>query len=117
MLGFAETWRGSRDGQTLNWVNLKVPDGEEYIEFMLHSAKPHDAGSDHHICLMVPSVEKAAAELAMRPYNRPLQPRTGINRKRQLNLFDADGTRTELMEASTVDGKPAPAAYAPPPIP
>jgi lactoylglutathione lyase len=41
--------------------------------------------------------------------------RTGTNRKRQLNLFDPDGTRSELMEPKTVDGKPVPPATAPPP--
>jgi lactoylglutathione lyase len=46
-------------------------------------------------------------------YTRPLEIRTGVNRKRQLNLFDPDGTRVELMEPNTVDGKPAPYATAP----
>ena len=39
----------------------------------------------------------------------------GTNRKRQLNLFDADGTRVELMEPRTVDGQPVPPSTAPPP--
>jgi len=41
--------------------------------------------------------------------------RTGTNRKRQMNLFDPDGTRTELMEPRTVDGKPAVSSTAPAP--
>jgi len=41
--------------------------------------------------------------------------RTGVNRKRQLNLFDPDGTRVELMEPKTIDGAPAPSSTAPPP--
>jgi lactoylglutathione lyase len=40
----------------------------------------------------------------------------GVNKKRQINLFDPDGTRVELMEANTVDGKPAPSSTAPPPV-
>jgi lactoylglutathione lyase len=48
-------------------------------------------------------------------YERPLEIRTGINRRRQLNLFDPDGTRTELMEPVTVDGNPAPPSQAPAP--
>ena len=35
ILGFSEIWRGSSSGTQLSWVNLKVPDGEDYIEFML----------------------------------------------------------------------------------
>jgi lactoylglutathione lyase len=44
-----------------------------------------------------------------------LEIRTGTNRKRQLNLYDPDGTRLELMEPHTVDGKPAPPSTAAPP--
>ena len=114
ILGFEETWKGSRDGKKLDWVNLKVPDGNDYIEFMMYDKlpAPNARGVQHHICLEVPNMDKALADLKQRPaietYTRPLEIRTGINRKRQLNLFDPDGTRTELMEPSTIDGKPAP---------
>jgi len=42
---------------------------------------------------------------------------TGVNQKRQINLYDPDGTRIELMEPNTVDGKPAPNSAAPVPHP
>jgi hypothetical protein len=48
-------------------------------------------------------------------YTRAIAIQTGVNRKRQINLYDPDGTRIELMEANTVDGKPAPSSTAPPP--
>jgi lactoylglutathione lyase len=48
-------------------------------------------------------------------YERTIEARTGVNRKRQVNLFDPDGTRVELMEANTVDGQPAPSSTLPPP--
>jgi hypothetical protein len=41
----------------------------------------------------------------------------GVNGKRQANLFDPDGTRVELMEPVTEDGKPVPSSAAPPPPP
>jgi lactoylglutathione lyase len=119
VLGFEETWRGSRDGKILNWVNLKVPDGEDYIELMLHDPvpEPKARGVAHHICLAVPDMDAAAerlkARVAKTGYTRPLEIRTGINRRRQLNLYDPDGTRIELMEPHTVDGKPAASSNAP----
>ena len=62
---------------------------------------------------------KAVAELesraARRAYARSIEVRTGINRKRQVNLFDPDGTRVKLMEPGTVDGQPAPPSTLPPP--
>jgi lactoylglutathione lyase len=121
ILGFREIWRGSSNGKTLSWVNLKVPDGGDYIEFMLYHdlPAPDQRGVEHHICLQAPDVAAALAKLEARPYrigySRVLEVRTGINRRRQLNLFDPDGTRTELMEPVTVDGKLAAPSDAPPP--
>ena len=75
----------------------------------------------NHICLVVPDIENAVAALRARPaykaYGREIEIRTGVNRKRQANLFDPDGTRVELMEPKTVDGKPTPPSTAPPPMP
>ena len=121
ILGFRETWRGSRDGKTLDWVNLQLPDGDDYIEFMLYGElpAPDKRGSQHHICLVVPDIEAAAGVIRSRAakagYTRPIETRTGINRKRQLNLYDPDGTRSELMEPGTVDGTPTPSSPALPP--
>jgi catechol 2,3-dioxygenase-like lactoylglutathione lyase family enzyme len=121
ILGFKETWRGSSSGTVLSWVNLKVPDGDDYVEFMLMKEEPAPTlrGSAHHLCLQVPDVEASIATLKARPYfsnyDRPLVVRTGINRKRQANVFDPDGTRTELMDPNTIDGKPTPPSTAPPP--
>jgi catechol 2,3-dioxygenase-like lactoylglutathione lyase family enzyme len=121
VLGFKETWRGSKSGQVLSWVNLKVPDGDDYIEFMLYKDEPAptERGGAHHLCLQVPDVTAAVAKLKAKPYygvyGRPIEIHVGINRKRQANLFDPDGTRTEIMEPSTIDGKPTPPSTAPPP--
>jgi lactoylglutathione lyase len=121
ILGFQETWRGSSTGTVLSWINMHVPDGNDGIEFMLYKnlPAPDQRGTAHHFCLEVPSVSDALATLQGRPYaktyDRPLAPQTGINRRRQLGVYDPDGTRTELMEPETVDGKPAVSSTAPPP--
>jgi catechol 2,3-dioxygenase-like lactoylglutathione lyase family enzyme len=121
VLGFRETWRGSRDGHALDWVNLQTPDGEDYVEFMLYRDLPAETsrGSQHHLCLVVSDIAAASATLRARVaragYARPLEIRTGINRKRQMNLYDPDGTRSEVMEPQTIDGKPAPSSSARPP--
>jgi catechol 2,3-dioxygenase-like lactoylglutathione lyase family enzyme len=123
VLGLTETWRGSRSGTELSWVNLRVPDGQDYLELMLYGALPPPVarGSQHHICLEVSDIEEARARLLERrevgSYAGPLEIRVGTNRKRQLNLFDPDGTRIELMEPGTVDGQPVPSSTAPPPHP
>jgi catechol 2,3-dioxygenase-like lactoylglutathione lyase family enzyme len=125
VLGFHETWRGSSDGRELSWVNLQVPDGKDYIELMLYANKPSGFGTKNHISLVVPDMQKAIAEIESRPayktylatYGRPLDMHVGKNGKRQVNLYDPDGTRVELMEAHTVDGKPVAPSTAPAPPP
>jgi lactoylglutathione lyase len=122
ILGFEEFWRGSaRDSETLSWVNLRVPDGETYVEFMLYQQEPAPdrRGVQHHICLEVEDAAKAVERLEQRPYRntyeQKIEIRTGVNRRRQVNLFDPDGTRIELMESNTVDGKPPEPSKLPPP--
>ena len=121
ILGFTEFWRGSSTGKVLSWINLKVPDGDDYIELMLSAQQPDPThrGTAHHICLQVPDVRASVAALEAKPYfqayGRTIDSHTGINRKRQANLYDPDGTRIELMEPDTIDGKPTPASTAPAP--
>lgn len=121
VLGFTETWRGSSKGDVLSWVNLKMPDSPDYVEFMLEKTEPEPTkrGSQHHVCLRVESVAGAVAQVKASPgmasYSRTIDEHLGINRKRQANLFDPDGTRVELMEPVTVDGKVTPSSTAPPP--
>jgi catechol 2,3-dioxygenase-like lactoylglutathione lyase family enzyme len=119
ILGFHEIWRGSRDGKVLSWTNMQAPDGDDYIEFMLYKdlPEPDKRGTQHHICLVTPDIEQAKTKLEARTglYTKPMEIRTGTNRKRQMNLYDPDGTRIELMEPATIDGKPTPSSDAPPP--
>jgi len=123
ILGFKEFWRGSGSGKMLSWVNMRVPEGDDYLEFMLYNKLPEpDArGGKNHVSLMVPDAQKAVDELKKSAsgglYNKEIEIQTGVNRKRQVNLFDPDGTRIELMEPNTVDGNPEPSSTAPPPRP
>ena len=122
ILGFVETWRGGA-GKTLSWVNLRVPEGEDYVEFMLYSKAPTKDVmlTKHHICLEVPDVAKVRAILQGRKLpigcKEPEAMKTGVNGKRQINTYDPDGTRVEIMEPGTVNGKPIPPSQAPPPAP
>ena len=61
VLGFKETWRGGRDPKVLSWINLRVPDGTDYIELMLYSKLPATYGTQNHTSLVVPDIQKAVA--------------------------------------------------------
>ncbi|MCL2098034.1 MAG: VOC family protein [Bacteroidales bacterium] len=119
VLGFEEVWRGGPN-EKVTWVHLKTPEGNETIEFMLYESDPSwdRMGSMNHICLEVKDVEIAKAILDMRTYpegcRTPSGVNTGINRKRQVNYYNIDGTRVEIMEENTIDGVPTPSHNKPP---
>jgi lactoylglutathione lyase len=115
ILGCQEIHRGSQDGKFLTWVNMKVPDGEDYVEFMLYDTMPglRQLGVLHHIGLVGPDMGKAAAVLESQPgrkaYTRPID----IRGRRQIQVYDPDGTRTEIMEPVPADA-PRVSSTAPP---
>ena len=104
VLGLEEIWRGGGDPARTSWVNMRVPDGTDYVEYMLNDKPPtrEQLGSQHHACLLVPDIQAAWESVRARTpaaARAGLQrPRIGRNNKWQLNLFDRDGTRVELME-------------------
>ncbi|CAN5815583.1 hypothetical protein BH11BAC3_BH11BAC3_16720 [soil metagenome] len=120
ILGFKEIWRGGKDAKNVTWVNLQVPDGKDYIELMLYDKEQSEEnmGVLNHICLEVADVTVSAATLANKTLPQGCKQttamKTGINKKRQINCFDIDGTRVEIMESKTIDGQPAPSSAAPP---
>ena len=118
ILGFREFWRGTADGKAASYANLMVPEGCDYVEFMLGPPPtPERYGTVYHIALEVADMDAAVARLkgnpAIKDYKRPLEVHVGRNHKKQCNLFDPDGTRVELMEDHTVDGMPSPMTHLP----
>jgi catechol 2,3-dioxygenase-like lactoylglutathione lyase family enzyme len=109
ILGFSETWRGGRPEGVINWINMRVPDGTDYLEYMLYPSAPptrRQLGSAHHVALLVPDMQQALETVRSRTAaddpNHRANPNIGTNNRWQLNLFDPDGTRVELMEPWTV---------------
>lgn len=67
ILGFQETWRGGRDPNELSWINMRVPDGTDYIELMLYRKLPETYGTSNHIAIKVPDANGAVTALDARP--------------------------------------------------
>ena len=107
-LGFGEIWRGGRPEGAVNWINMRVPDGTDYLEYMLMTAAPdrRQLGTAHHLALLVPDIQTALetvrARTAPDEANHRAVPQIGVNRRWQLNVYDPDGTRIEFMEPWTV---------------
>jgi lactoylglutathione lyase len=108
-LGFSETWRGGRPEGTTSWINMRVPDGTDYLEYMLYPGAPpsrQQLGSAHHVALLVQDIQLALETVRARTRpgdrNHRATPAIGVNNRWQLNVFDPDGTRVEFMEPWTV---------------
>jgi hypothetical protein len=59
---------------------------------MLYRNEPDKFGTKNHISLVVPDVAKSVSTLEARPafktYGKELKLATGVNQKRQVNLYD-----------------------------
>ncbi len=101
ILGFHVYWHGGRKDDETSWVNMQVPDGTDWIEYMLNvpaNADHHTRGVMNHIALGVPDIHAAEAQLRKNGWSGNEQPKIGRGGKWQLNLYDPDDTRVELME-------------------
>jgi len=101
ILGFHVYWHGGmKDGED-NWVDMQVPDGTDWIEYMLGvspNASDKTLGVMNHIALGVPDIHAAQAQLVKNGWKPTEEPKIGRDGKWQLNLYDPDETRVELME-------------------
>jgi len=101
ILGFHVYWHGGmKDGED-NWVDMQVPDGTDWIEYMLRvspDASHKTLGVMNHIALGVPDIHAAQQQLIKNGWKGTEEPKIGRDGKWQLNLYDPDETRVELME-------------------
>jgi catechol 2,3-dioxygenase-like lactoylglutathione lyase family enzyme len=108
ILGFHLYWQGGNPDTRIDWVMMQVPNGTDWIEYMLYlPAHPTLAqlGSANHLAPGVTSV----AELQKKLESRGWKPQPGKNSqvlgvdgKMQLDLTDPDGTRIEFMEFTPI---------------
>jgi catechol 2,3-dioxygenase-like lactoylglutathione lyase family enzyme len=107
ILGFRPYWHGGmKDGET-DWVALQVPDGTDWLEYMLNQPQHPDlrlTGVMNHISLGVGDMKKAQAILESHNWKPQADEKAqmGKDGKWQLNVFDPDLTRVELMELKPV---------------
>ena len=103
ILGFHIYWHGGMQPDHTDWVAMQVPDGTDWLEFMLNvEANPslQLTGVMNHISLGVRNMKAAQAKLeahGWKPHGEE-HAQMGKDGKWQLNLFDPDQTRVELME-------------------
>jgi catechol 2,3-dioxygenase-like lactoylglutathione lyase family enzyme len=107
ILGFRPYWHGGMTDDKTEWISMQVPDGTDWIEFMVNQPEPADlrlTGIMNHISLGVPDIKKAQATLESRGWkpHGDEKAQLGKDGKWQLNLYDHDLVRVELMEFKPV---------------
>jgi catechol 2,3-dioxygenase-like lactoylglutathione lyase family enzyme len=103
ILGFRPYWHGGMKDNVTDWVSLQVPDGTDWLEYMLNQPQHPDVrltGVMNHISYGVVDMKKAQAILESHGWKEHGEEHAQMGRdgKRQLNVFDPDHTRIELME-------------------
>jgi catechol 2,3-dioxygenase-like lactoylglutathione lyase family enzyme len=103
ILGFRPYWFGGRTEGHRSWVSSQVPDGTDWMEYMLDvkpDADHHLLGVMNHFSLGVADINDAAAGLSKSGWKPNEQEHTQVGRdgKRQLNVWDPDEVRIEFME-------------------
>ena len=113
LLGFRPYWWGGMKDGKVDWVSLQTPDSHDWIEYMLEAThagssttgipagmSQNTLGVLNHLSVGVESVPETfkVLEAGKRLEGRDdREPKIGRDGKYQLNLYDPDGTRLELM--------------------
>ena len=110
LLGFHPYWHGGMKDDVTDWISLQVPDGTDWVEYMTvkgpektgipPSMSQETLGVLDHFALGVANIEQSMNLLyeGHRLTAKHSPPQIGRDGKWQLNLYDPDGIRAELME-------------------
>jgi catechol 2,3-dioxygenase-like lactoylglutathione lyase family enzyme len=103
LLGFHLYWAGGKTDASTDYVAMQVPDGTDWLEYMLNikpDADAHLRGVMNHFSLGIAQMSDAVAALARDGCTSKECSKTQMGRdgKVQMNLYDPDQTRIEYME-------------------
>jgi len=101
-LGFRMYWHGGFKDTATDWQEIQVPDGSDWIEYMLNIPTPADRkelGVQNHFSLGVTNVKSAYDLLVAHGLKlTDDKPEIGRDGKWSFDIYDPDDTRVEFME-------------------
>ena len=101
LLGFRMYWHGGFKDADNDWWELQIPDGSDWIEYMLNipgNADARERGVQNHFSLGVEKIQSAASQLRQSGVEKFDGPEIGRDGKWSLDAYDPDDTRIEVME-------------------
>jgi len=101
VLGFKVYWYGGMKEDGVDWYELQVPDGDNWIEYMLNipaTADHKQLGAQNHFSFGVTEIQTAVEQLRKNGVEKIAGPGIGRDGKRGINVYDPDDTRVEITE-------------------
>jgi catechol 2,3-dioxygenase-like lactoylglutathione lyase family enzyme len=102
LLGFRMYWHGGFKDNDVDWEELQVPDGSDWIEYMLNipaNADRRERGVQNHFSLGVSNMKSTFERLKVHALKaNDDKPEIGRDGKWSFDIYDPDATRVEFME-------------------
>ncbi len=105
ILGFRLQWKGGPTDNRFEWISMMVPDGSDWIEYMVRETTPtpQQLGVLHHYALSTMDVQQVYKTVVERGYKPPREPAIARDGRWLLQLYDKNFTRTEMMIRKPVE--------------
>ena len=101
ILGFRFQWKGGGGPaeDKIDWMSYMVPDGNNWIEYMISrdTPSPQQLGVWHHVCVGTLDIQALYKTVVSRGYTPRREPNIARDGRWLLQLYDKHNTRTEVM--------------------
>jgi catechol 2,3-dioxygenase-like lactoylglutathione lyase family enzyme len=99
ILGYRLIWKGGSRDDRFDWISMAVPDGNQWIEYMVNTGTPsiRQLGVLNHLALGTLDIDAAHTQIVERGYTDKAVPSIGRDGRWLMHLYDKDLTRTEFM--------------------
>jgi catechol 2,3-dioxygenase-like lactoylglutathione lyase family enzyme len=105
ILGFRLMWKGGSNDTDFRWISMLVPDGTEWLEYMVDTGtpSPRTLGIWNHLAFGTLDQRAVARAVLARGYQGQAQPKIGRDGRWLMDLYDPDLTRVEFMVRKPVE--------------
>jgi catechol 2,3-dioxygenase-like lactoylglutathione lyase family enzyme len=100
ILGFRFQWQGGPQDDRVDWMSMMVPDGDNWIEYMVSHGTPptpRQLAVWHHVGLGTVDIQGLYKTVVARDYKPQREPSIARDGRWLLQLYDKHNTRSEIM--------------------
>jgi len=99
LLGYRLIWKGGSRDDRFDWISMAVPDGNQWIEYMVNTGTPtpRQLGVLNHLALGTLDIDGVHKQVVDRGYADKAVPAIGRDGRWLMHLYDKNFTRTEFM--------------------